>query len=81
MNFALPGHHFGGPQGCQNDAQGTQKGAKMMPREAKSQENEPRDTQKGTNEKKDDVLELFSQFPSLHLGTHFDTFSPKDEQK
>ena len=56
MNFTLPGHHFGGAQGCPNDAQGTQKGAKMMPREAKSQENEPRDTQRGTNEKKDDVV-------------------------
>ena len=60
MNFTLPGHHFGGAQECQNDAQGTQKGAKMMPREAKSQENEPRDTQRGTNEKKNDFLELFA---------------------
>ena len=60
LNFALPGHHFGGTQGCQNDAQGTQKGTKMMPREAKSQENEPRGTQRGTNEKKDDFLELFA---------------------
>ena len=37
LNLALPGHHFGGAQGYQNDAQGTQKGAKMMPREPKSQ--------------------------------------------
>ena len=60
LNFALPGHQSGGPQGCQNDAQDTQKGAKMMPREAQSQENEPRGTQRMTNEKKDDFLELFA---------------------
>ena len=60
LNFALPGHHFGGAQGWQNDAQSTQKGVKMMSREAKSQENEPRDTQRRTNEKKDDLLELFA---------------------
>ena len=37
LNFALPGHHFGGAQGCQNETQGTQKGAKMMTREPKIQ--------------------------------------------
>ena len=60
LNFTLPGHHFGGAQGYQNDAKGPQKSAKMISREAKSQENEPRDTQRGTNEKKDDFLELFA---------------------
>ena len=45
LNFAFPGHHFGGAQGCQNDAQGTQR---------------------VTNEKKDDFLELFAHpFGSL----------------
>ena len=38
----------------------TSAGAKMMAREAQSQENETRDTQRGTNEKKDDFLELFA---------------------
>ena len=55
-----------GVQGCQNETQGTQKGAKMMPREAQSEENEPRGTQRVTNEKKDDFLELFAHpFGSL----------------
>ena len=46
------------------------KGAKMMPRAPKKvptcpgspkvKENEPRGTQRGTNEKKDDFLELFA---------------------
>ena len=58
-NFAMPGHHFGGAQGCQNDAQSTQKGAKMIPREPKSQGNEPRGNQRETNEKKNNLLDLF----------------------
>ena len=37
LNFALPGRHFGGAQGCQNETQGTQKGGKMMPREPQIQ--------------------------------------------
>ena len=53
LNFALPGHHFGGPQGCQNDAQGTQKGAKMMPGEPKSQGKWPPGAPKGDQWEKD----------------------------
>ena len=79
MNFALPGHHFGGPQGCQNDAQGTQKGAKMMPGEPKSQENEPRDTQRGTNEKKDEFLDLFAPIWEAIL-THVRLKTKKSEK-
>ena len=81
LNFALPGHHFGGPQGCQNDAQGTQKGAKMMPGEPKSQGKWTQGHPKGRQweQKRKNIENMGS--PPLDLGTHFDTFSPKDEQK
>ena len=81
LNFALPGHHFGGSKGCQNDAQGIQKDAKMMPGEPRSQgkctQGHPKGVQREQERK--NIENMAS--PPLDLDTHFDTFSPKDEQK
>ena len=55
------------PKKCQNDAQGAQKSRKMNP-----------GAPKGGPMRKRTIF--WTYFPS-HLGTHFDTFSPKDEQK
>ena len=77
MNFALPGHHFGGPQGWQNDAQGTQKGAKMMPGEPKSRKMNPGAPKGGPMRKRPKKHRKYDFEDPLH----FDTFSLKNEKK
>ena len=57
----------GHPKGCQNDAQGVPNAITMNPGAPKG----------GPMRKR----AVFGTFSPSHLGTHFDTFSPKDEKK
>ena len=61
--------------------QAPQKGAKMMPREAKKSRKWTQVHPKGHQWEKRRLLERFSHIFPLHLDTHFATFSPKYERK